>query len=283
MEPCKQKAKSNLVIATYNLQFSLHPDEIEENVVKLVKSGVMILCFQEVVTYPGGSFIIDKIIKRLGGQWQVVCNLGSEKSIRGLGNCIIWNSKALHLQSCEKMILPFSNVLKPHEKLFSKLAGGISVPLERRIVSACFVFEETSIRVTNVHLDHNGGTKNRIRQLNFLVKALNLNPHSHEIICGDFNNLDPLNNGKERTQYRQILGSSFTEATGQIDWTADLYNLDTSAGFKLLQQIVKLARLHVRKKLDYIWVKNISVSSCKTFQLVGSDHLPVVANLFCNQ
>src|SRR5690606_8351980 len=109
--------------------------------------------------------------------------------------------------------LPFSEKLKFPEKVFSILAGGVDSPFLRRIISVEFKLKRKKFRVTNVHLDHNGGRNNRKKQLLHLVNKLDNNREfDFEIICGDFNNLDTSKDNFENQMIESIL-VGFTEAT----------------------------------------------------------------------
>ena len=122
----------------------------------------------------------------------------------------------------------------------------------------------TCILWNNIHLDHSGGMSNRLKQLKHFMKLLSESRSiRREIICGDFNCFDLLKNGKEERIYQELLGSSFVDATSNIGWTADLNDIDTSMGSENFQKMIKLFKIHLRKKLDYVWLKNIKFKSCQ--------------------
>src|SRR5690554_2260376 len=130
-----------LKIATYNIQFSLHPDSIERNLVKIANEGVSIICLQEVVVYNKDSNIISRILNRLGSNWEAKCHLGEGSDLLSMGTCILWNNKLVKNIDIKKIILPFSENLRFPEKVFSILAGGVSTPFLRRAISAEFEFK----------------------------------------------------------------------------------------------------------------------------------------------
>ncbi len=274
------KAKKELIIATYNIQFSINRERLIDNIINMTNKGVSLFCLQEVVWGPGKTFMVDMLLKELGGEWKAICNLGAEKSILGMGNCIIWNTKVLKLESEQKVFLPKYSTLAIHEKVFSWIVGGVMESFQRRVIIGCFELTNTKkVRVTNVHLDQNGGLKNRKRQLEYLMNNLQKNKFYHEIVCGDFNSFDLLESGKEMVMHKEVMGGEFRDISKDTGWTADLNNINLVKGRKVLEFLIKKLQVHIRKKLDYLWVKNISSSKCEKLSLDGSDHKPLVAYL----
>ena len=265
-------------VATYNIQFSLHPDQIIENILMIASNGVSVICLQEVVVYNEHSNIIDAVLRKLGSNWQAIYHLGKSRDVLSAGNCILWNTKVLELIKNKNISLPYSKTLSLHEKVFSWLAGGITVPFMRRVVVGYFTYKNKTLRITNLHLDHNGGSENRHNQLKYLIGKLQQDKKiKYDIICGDFNNFD-LFNKKEIEVYKNIL-CDYDDATINIDWSGDLNLIDTTAGLKLLQILIKFFDIHLRKKLDFIWVRNIKFTPSKKMSVKGSDHLPIISSL----
>lgn len=267
-------------IATYNIQFSLHPMEISKNLLRLTKTGVSIICLQEVVDYGNGENIVNLLLQKLGPDWRAINHLGNKPGIANMGNCIIWNSRKLQLVNHQKVLLPYSKKLTFFEKGLSWLAGGITVPFKRRALIGYFAHQNNLLRVTNIHLDHNGGIKNRTRQLAFVRRTLQRKkPVDHDIICGDFNNLD-LRNTQHGLQTFQKILQGYEDATAHLSWSADLYLIDTSLGSKLVHTLIRKLNFHLKRKLDFIWVKNATFSGSKIIQATGSDHMPLVTSVF---
>ncbi|MBU0578642.1 hypothetical protein KKE34_01425 [Patescibacteria group bacterium] len=274
------KKYKKLAIAIYNIQFSLHPEKIEKNIRRMAEDKVFIFCLQEVVAYKNSDFIINNLLKKLGGHWKAICHVGRKKSLLGVGNCIIWNSKKIELIKSQKRLLPYSKTLAIHEKIFSYLASGITIPIQRRVIIGEFKFNGEYIRISNIHLDHNGGLKNRLKQLKYFLKILHKDKSiSKDIICGDFNCFDLLKTGRENTELKIILGDEYIDASSNICWNADLFYIDTTGGSKLFKYFIRKFNIHIKRRLDYIFVRNIAVSSCKKLPLKGSDHDPIIAHL----
>lgn len=269
-----------ILLATYNIQFSKHPKEITENIVEMVQTGVSIFCLQEVLKIPNKLFIVDALLKKLGRNWKAVYHLGNENSELGMGNCIIWDSNVMELIKEKKKYLPKSKSLALHEKIFSWTVAGITSTFQRRIIIGTFKFNNKVLRISNIHLDHNGGLENRKGQLEFFLKLLLKDKTADkEIICGDFNNFDLLKNGKESKMYQEVLGSYFKDISKDSGWTADLNSIDIRSEFTFIQKIIKKMDLHLRRKLDYVWVRNIEKTDCKKLIRNGSDHCPLIATL----
>lgn len=268
-----------LKIATYNLELSQHQDAIIDNLVAMVRDGVGILCLQEVVIYENEN-IIARLQAKLGGDWEAFCHLGEKKDIAGMGNCILWNKKIISASSKHPVLLPYSQKFAIHEKVFTLLVGGLSKPLKRRSVFINFSLQGTEFCVANVHLDHNGGAKNRLKQLAYAKNQLDDIATSDKVIlCGDFNCFDLLKTGYEYDSYEKLLRPDYVEATKNIDWTGDLYDVDTSKGLVAFGKTIRFLNIHVRRKIDYIWLKNIRLKECRKLDLSGSDHKPIVAEV----
>ncbi|MFA6006013.1 MAG: hypothetical protein WC775_06065 [Patescibacteria group bacterium] len=267
-----------LGIATYNIQFSQHPNEVVLNILRLSRSNISIFALQEVLNTK--EHIIKNILAKLGSNWKAVCNLGDQSSVLGMGNCLIWDTKRLQLIRSEKVFLPKSKKLALHELVFSLVAGGISTPFQRRAIVGYFKYSNNTIRISNIHLDHNGGQANRESQLNYIRQYLARNRLlNHEILCGDFNSFDLLKTGAEFQMHERILGDKFLNVSKNIQWTADLNSMDIKLAAFFFKTLIKMFNLHIRRKLDHIWIANLRCASCVSPETKGSDHNPLLAYL----
>jgi endonuclease/exonuclease/phosphatase family metal-dependent hydrolase len=266
-----------LNIATYNTQFSTNPQKIKDDVLALVQQGVFVICLQEIVHYDRSIFILDTLQKVLGSDWREISNLGKEKNNKGMGNSILWNEKKIKLETMQKIFLPKSKFLSIHELLFSLIAGGVLVPFQRRSVIGTFRLRGKRIRITNLHLDHNGGLYNRQKQLEYVLNCIRKDKKvDGEVICGDFNILDIRKNSEEYELQKRIIGSDFQDVTSNIAWTADIGNTKFKYG-SFVNLLIRY--IHIRRKLDFIWVKNMKSIKSKTLPLNASDHVPLIAFL----
>lgn len=269
-----------LKIATYNIQLSLNVEKITKNIFDMSQRGVSIFCLQEVMRQPEGPFIKDELLRVLGKDWEMECFFGEGEVHNALGTGLLWNTKIIQSQSIAKIVVPIIKPFLPHELVFQILLGGPVHPVTRRITSGVFVWKNNQIRITSVHLDHIGGRFHRNKQLKYILDVLNQQKDTlYEIICGDFNTFDLLHTGEEKKLLQTTLGQHFIDATENIPWTADLYNNDMKKSVLFFKAFVKRTNLHIRRKLDYIWVRNLKVVNSQDLKLSGSDHYPLVAEL----
>ena len=136
------------------------------------------------------------------------------------------------------------------------------------------------MRVTCVHVDNVGGPRHRLKQISYLVSQLTSKEKAkYEIICGDFNTFDLLKTGFEKKLLQKKFDKEFIDASEQVGWTADIHNIDMSSSIKIFYWFIHTFNVHVRRRLDYIWVKNFKVIECKKLEIPGSDHFPIIAKL----
>jgi endonuclease/exonuclease/phosphatase family metal-dependent hydrolase len=271
---------TRIKIASYNIQLSKNVRQITENIVHMAKDGVAVFCLQEILEYKNQQFIGDHLRKALGPSWEIEYYKGEIGLPDGLQTGILWNSKVL---TCKKVLkFPVFKIDKfaPHEWLYSVLTGSFRKPILRKVVSVVLIFKNINIRITSLHTDHVGGPKHRAKQLAYIFDKINKEQKlKFEIVCGDFNTFDFLNTGQERKAISKILGADFIDASEAIAWTADLYNMDMPKAPGITKWLIKSTHLHIRRKLDYIWVKNLKIIECRRLDLSGSDHYPIIATL----
>lgn len=274
--------KNQLIIVTYNIQFAINEEDILNNLEKMAKEGVEIFCLQEIITVLNEEFIVNKILKKLGPEWQAAYHVGEvqRESKLSIGTCILWNKDILKLENEIKILLPKLNKFALHEKLYYKIIGVPGIPLQRRAIAAYFKFGNETIRITSIHVDNVGGPKHRMKQVAYFLMVLKTKSiPQYEIICGDFNSFDLLKTGIEKKLLQKMLGKDFVDASESVDWTDDIYNIDFSTSIPLFSWFIKTFNVHVKRKLDYIWVKNWKISDCRKLKLSGSDHMPIIAKL----
>lgn len=269
-----------LKIATYNLQFSRNTKDLVKNIAKLTQNGVIVFCLQEFVRRKGQEQIGDKILETLGSDWSLITHLGTENTDQGMGTAILWNTRILTLTQQNKILLPKRKKMAFHEWLFARLTGGKGIPFKRRATIAEFSFQGKPIRIVSVHLDNIGGKNHRKRQLEYVLKQLkNGEQFAGEIVAGDFNSFDLLNTGQEKKMLDKSIGENFVNVSSPINFTADIYNTDMPVKFPIMKIVISLFHIHIRRKLDYIWVKNFIIINCKKLEVRGSDHYPIMASL----
>lgn len=267
-------------IATYNIQFGVNKEEIASNIQKLAQEGANIICLQELINVANEEFIVDIFLKKLGKKWQAATHVGKENSKLSIGTGILWNSDIVQLKYKEKILLPKIKKFDLHEKLYYKIIGVPGIPLQRKAVSCCFQVANKTLRVTSIHIDNVGGPIHRLKQISYLLAQLDtLEITDHEIVCGDFNTFDLLRTGYERRLLEKKFGKDFADASKNVGWTSDIYNIDFKTSIPIFPWVIKTFNIHIRSRLDYIWVRNIKVLECKKIMLSGSDHYPIFADL----
>lgn len=276
------KHHRRLIIATYNTHFCQEPKQLIKNICQMADSkGVVVFCLQEVVRYPNQEFFITSLLKQLDKNWSAICHVGEDESWQGMGNCIIWNEEKLHIQKTEKILLPIHQGMALHESVFSTLIAGESVIFQRRAIIGTFKFHQQCIQIANVHLDHIGGPTQRKKQLLYLLDELKSEIHDR-IICGDFNTFDLRHTSKESKLLQAIFGREYEDVSKESGWTADINRVNFDHAFPLFKMFIKQLRIHIQRKLDYVWVKGLKKVSLEKLDLPGSDHLPMIAGLEIN-
>lgn len=271
---------SSFSVATYNIEYSRRPQLLIKTIVQMIQNGVNVFCFQEILRLPENEFIADVLLKELGNHWKLEYFVGDEGNYLDVGVGILWNESILKLQKIEKINLPKIKKYPLLDRLVLRSVGFIDTPLQNRAIVGTFSLNDRSLRITSLRLDTVGGTKNRIKQVKYILDFIKDKPKvEYEIICGDFNTIDPFKTGKEIQTMRELFDIySFTDATKDIVWSADIYNSDFGEKPGLVKKVIKHLNVHVRRKLDYIWSKNLQVINSQKIDSTASDHYPIVIN-----
>ncbi len=271
--------KNSLVISTYNTHFCQDQNQIINNIECIIeKEHASLICLQEVTRYAKGDFLIEKLLSHLGKNWSSFTHLGNGFSWSNMGTATIWNNQILKSTKNTRINLPINHKLSFHESLFSKLLAGDDSIFQRRSIVSTFNFQEHDFQIANIHLDHVGGSKQRQKQLSFILNTLNQNLF-YSIVCGDFNTFDLRQSGKEVNSIQTLFGPNYKDISENIGWTADIFRTNFDKANPILKAIIKGCNIHIQKKLDYIWTKGFSCTSIKKLDVLGSDHLPIIAKL----
>lgn len=263
-----------LKIVTYNIECGLQKLKLMENIKTFVKKeGVNIFCFQEAKKIKNEPFIIEEFLKVLGSKWKAEYFLKQETNSVASALCIMWNTKFLNLKESERVSLPFVRRLNLWERVYINLIFGYietrswlgflnhdlkPFDLGRGALVCNFTFNSKNLRVLTTHLDWAGGKKHRLKQVNFISSYLQNSRFDFEIVCGDFNTLGSFFGQKKNSDaIKQFLPSGFFDTLTDPRPTANFF-----------------------QRLDYIYAKGFKEGNAEVFQLEGSDHKPVMANLF---
>lgn len=270
----------HLRVVTYNIQFGINTQRIIENIKKLAEDDTNIICIQEIINNLPQELIVKAILKQLGSNWHASYHIGTENSRQSIGTAIFWDNNILKLKQEEKILLPKIKKFALHEKLYYWVIGEPGISKQRRATACYFLVNNSILRITNLHIDNIGGPMHRMKQITYLLSHLNkLKTPNHEIICGDFNTFDLLKTGYERKLLQKKFGKDFIDASKNVGWTSDIYNIDFKKSIRLFPWMIKTFNIHIRSRLDYIWVKNLKVLDCRKIILPGSDHYPIIADL----
>lgn len=254
--------QSNLNIVTYNIQHGKNTQDIIANILSLAHKNINIFCLQEVREYPSKPFIVDTLLKDLGPSWQAECLVKGHTF--DLGLCTLWDSSKIRSKSFEKLLLPKLPKLRFYEKAFSKVRVRMEKvteskiePTQRAALIGEFELSGQLLRITNLHLDWQGGFKQKSLQLKTLKDYLKPKlAVDYEIFCGDFNTLGFYRfSGKRLQKIRELLGPEFI----------NVFRNRRTAVFPQM--------------LDHIFVKNLSLANTEILKLKGSDHFPLLAEI----
>ncbi len=267
-------------IATYNLEVSRRPEKLIKNICDMANNGVSIFCLQEVTLREKEQFIMNKLLKQLGKDWQAEWAVENNSGNFSFGNAIVWKQKEFKKVDSYNIILPKRRAPRPHEKIFSRMIGFSGKPITRRGLVVDFSYQQEKLRVCCVHADVLGGAQHRRQQVRFLLENLQkLSSVAQTIIAGDFNTINIVYKNKERGHLQRMFSEyGFKDTTKEIDWSHDIYQSNFVRDGLWVEKIVKGLRLHFRQKLDYIWEKNLDFTSARRIEVTGSDHLPLVVS-----
>ncbi len=272
-------------VATYNIELSKRPEKLVNNIKTIADRGATAICLQELLKRD--KFIIDMIVSKLGNNWEYEYFIGEEQDYFAHGCAILWNNSVLNITNTYRILLPKMNKLIATDMLLERIAGFKGLPMQRRCISSTFSFNNKEIRITSLHLDSMGGSKQRIKQLSYLLEYLkNSIDVDYEIIAGDFNSFE----FHEYKRLQDIFSKyGFSDSTKSIDYSIDVNNIDFSDNgnnskmYKLAADIIKkavmLMNIHYRKKLDYIWIKGLFPINSERSNLLGSDHYPLISTI----
>lgn len=269
---------------TYNILHSYNPSKIAENLKLMAGEGVDIFALQEVVMEEGKPFIGEVILKSLGSKWRIIDSLCDVVPGRKWGTAIVYNSSRFKLLSSKSILPKKMEHLSPVQFLLSVIImGGKGIVYPRSFINAKLSIDNKILYFSSIHPDFFASSGYRINQLKFfLVEKFKTKQNEYEVICGDFNNIDLLGTKKEVAQIKNTLGEDFVDATDEIPWSVNIFNVSENHATPLFIMLKKIFPFKLHKKIDYIWTKNIEVLSSKSFDLTGSDHLPLVTYLRLN-
>lgn len=249
-------ASKEFTVATYNIFDGRGGQRVVNNILRLIRDGAAIVCLQEVWPMYRGVSMSKLIDQQLPENFRSEYFLGDVAGDYSYGQGILWNANVFSAVRFEKLSLPLKSGLTLSDKLFFLVLGLSPRIFKRSAFIGVFSFGEEKLRITNLHLDFQGGDAHRVEQIKFLTNHLALLPQvEHEIICGDFNTVGLFGKRRKITMLEDFLGKRFASVLSKPYSSA------------IVQQ------------LDYIFVRNLKISKAKILHLRGSDHYPVTAGV----
>jgi endonuclease/exonuclease/phosphatase family metal-dependent hydrolase len=247
--------ENKLTIVTYNIHHGSKPEAITKNLLYLAANGADVFCLQELRKEDGKNFLLDDFLKKLGPNWKAeyIVKPGSND----LGLCTIWDGQKLQALTFEPLLLPKLKKLYFYELAWEKIRKEYPRPVQRAVLIGDFNLNGQRLRITNVHLDWQGGSKQRMLQLShFYSHVKSKEKVEREIMCGDFNTIGFYRFHKRGlTKIKKIVGDEFTNKPPKKPTTTYL------------------------ETLDHILVKNLTVLKTEVLKLKGSDHFPLLAEI----
>ncbi len=263
-------------ISTYNICKGKNHKTIVANVLGLAAAGGNVICLQELRRIPGRRFIGSEIESALGEEWAAEYFL--ESGHFDLGLAIFWKKCDFgDYPEFERVPLPTKRRIHLNKKPFA-IHHGI---IERRALIATFRAGAKLMRVSNIHLDFQGGFEHRLNQMRFFVEYLKRQPTAdYEMVCGDLNTFGTLAVSRlQREHIKRLLGGGFVSVLPDTSRTWQLSAADPLKRRMPFGEIWHNLGRTVRQRLDYVWVNGFDVLESRVVYVDGSDHFPITATL----
>lgn len=246
--------KESFALVTYNIFDGRNTEKIISNILELIQNGTSVICLQEVRQVYRNVAFTKLLAERLPKHYSAKYFLEGDARWFDYGLGMLWDTSLLSLQSFHQLSLPEQGHLTFWNKLFYWMLGLEPKIIKRGALIGTYIFKHKEIRITNLHLDFQGGISHRAHQLKSLTDYLASQVHvDHEVICGDFNTLGLFKKQEKILTLEKRLGDGFRSVMRQA------YN----------SQVVQ--------QLDYIFTKNLTVGKVGLLKLSGSDHYPLLA------
>ncbi|MDE2312537.1 MAG: endonuclease/exonuclease/phosphatase family protein, partial [Patescibacteria group bacterium] len=173
-----------MTLASYNIQIGLQPEAIESNILFLAKNGTDVICLQEVRKDGQTKFSLSKLLHKLGPGWQEEHFLSDVNNF-DFGLAMLWKTPTVVASEFKKIRLPKLEKLNFIEASVHRFGGFPALPNQRGALIGNFKIGGDEIEIVNVHLDWQGGLRQREKQVRFL--ANHIGTGERIVICGDLN------------------------------------------------------------------------------------------------
>lgn len=282
------KARNHdLSILIYNILSGVYTNKIFASLNGVNVSNTDIICFQEFPEDNNFSSIFGQYFGR---------DYSLEKSFnwittptRRFGLATFYNNRKLNLIESKTLNLPGVE-LTIWEKMFTwSITKGTVRHFDRTALVTIFEYEKKPLLVVNTHLAWEGGRKNQIKQLDYIlseIENLDNTIKNKVILCGDFN--VSAQSRFSQQFFNKLKKTSFYDMTNTIPYSVDLSSPFSFPDDKtrlvqsLLHLSVKLLNkigINTKQKIDYVFGKNVEYVFSELYKLEGSDHYPIRVDL----
>lgn len=251
-----ETSTGDFTIVTYNIFDGRNTEKIIQNILGLIQDGASVICLQEVRQVYRNVEFTKLLSARLPTHFSARYYMEGDARWFDYGLGMLWDTTVFSSPAFHQLPLPEQSHLTFWNKLFYWTLVLEPKIIKRGALIGTFIFEQKKIRITNIHLDFQGGNAHRVNQLKYLVDYLASEaPEKHEIICGDFNTLGIFYKKEKILSLEKQIGNTFRSI---------LPKPYTSA---------------VVQQLDYIFIKNLAVHEANILKIQGSDHFPLQAKV----
>jgi endonuclease/exonuclease/phosphatase family metal-dependent hydrolase len=251
-----QNNNYGFTIATYNIFDGRNSGKTITNILELIQNGASVICLQEVrQAYRNVEFtklLAERLPKHISSKYFLEDN--ARWFDYGLG--ILWDTTVFSSPNFHQLSLPEQDHLTFWNKLFYWMLGLEPKIIRRGALIGTFKCGAQKVRISNLHLDFQGGSEHRTNQLKYLRDFLALQAAvDQEIICGDFNTLGLFHKKNKILALEEQMEDGFQSV------------LSKPYSSSIVQQ------------LDYIFIKNLKLRRAGLFKQKGSDHYPLLAEV----
>lgn len=179
-----------LHFVSYNICMGKNAQKVVGNLEQFAYRGARLFCLQEVRRSYKDVSVIDLLLKRLGPLWQAESFLSSKSKSFDYGLCLVWHSETLEPIKFEHLSLPRLHILGLSEMAYEIFTRRGFRSIQRGVLVGHFIYQGQPLRISNLHLDWQGGLKHRLKQIKFLREHLQEQGKlAREIVCGDLNTI----------------------------------------------------------------------------------------------
>lgn len=243
-------------VVTYNIFDGRNTEKIISNILELIQNGASVICLQEVRQVYRNIEFTKLLTERLPTHFNSKYFLEDDTRWFDYGLGMLWDTTVFSSPIFHQLPLPEQSHLTFWNKLFYWVLGLEPKIIKRGALIGTFTFGQKHVRITNLHLDFQGGNSHRANQLQSLTNFLALQaPIEHEIICGDFNTLGLFNKRNKILTLEQQLEDQFRSV------------------------LIKPYSSQIVQQLDYIFIRDLKSRSAHIVKRRGSDHYPLLAEV----